>query len=235
MCFCFLRCTECHSTLLPGSYKLGSDSGALVCAHHLSRNALSNQNGRPDLTKRPVPVPVQSARTGRSTGHHAAPSDADQAEASSPVQQTNDTDTPASDSVTVTPVTTNKDYLDRINKEDGAGETEENQRSATPPNPFDESDDEEEEQGEKEEETQTPAKHTANGDLPLTPAPHVEGISRPVPAPRRVSDPTPPPRPAPRVRLPRAADSPALGKWFLHNKVLKVAIIFVYSDTQLVS
>ncbi|XP_030592253.1 MICAL-like protein 1 isoform X1 [Archocentrus centrarchus] len=206
---CF-RCTECHSTLLPGSYKLGTDSGALVCAHHLTRNALSNQNGRPDLAKRPVSV--QSARIGRSTVHHPAPSDGDRAKTSSPVQQTNDTDTPASDSVAVTPVATNKDCLEKINKQDGAGETEENQRSATPSNPFDESDAEEEEQGEKEEETETPATHTANGDLPSTRAPHLEGIGRPVPAPRRVSDPTPPPRPAPRVRLPRTADSPTVGE-----------------------
>ncbi|KAF3843952.1 hypothetical protein F7725_016000 [Dissostichus mawsoni] len=68
-----------------------------------------------------------------------------------------------------------------------------------------------EEEVEKEEESKTPAKVTTNGDLPSTPLIHQEGASRPVPAPRRVAEPTPPPRPAPRVRLPRTADSPTVG------------------------
>lgn len=202
---CFLRCTECHRTLLHGSYKLESNSGALVCAHHLNRNALSNQNGQPDLSKRPASG--QSARTGRSTVPHTAPSDGCQAK--TPVQETNDSDVPADDSVTVAPVTTSKDGLEKTN-EDSTSEAEEKPRSATPPNPFDESDDEEEEGEKEEEETQTPAKHTANGDLPSTP--HVEVTGRPVPAPRRVSDPIPPPRPVPRARLSRTADGPAVGK-----------------------
>lgn len=205
MFLCFLRCTECHRTLLPGSYKLESDSGALVCAHHLSRNALSNQNGQPNLSKRPASG--QSARTGHSTVPHTATSDGSQAK--TPVQETNDTDVPADDSVTVAPVTTRNEGLEKTN-EDGTSEAEEKPRSATPPNPFDESDDEEEEGEKEEEETQTPAKHTANGDLPSTP--HVEVTGRPVPAPRRVSDPIPPPRPVPRARLSRTADSPAVGK-----------------------
>lgn len=198
---CF-KCTECHRTLLHGSYKLESNSGALVCAHHLNRNALSNQNGQPDLSKRPASG--QSARTGRSTVPHMAPSDGCQAK--TPVQETNDSDVPADDSVTVAPVTTSKDGLEKTD-EDSTSEAEEKPRSATPPNPFDESDDEEEEGEKKEEETQTPAKHTANGDLPSTP--HVEVTGRPVPAPRRVSDPIPPPRPVPRARLSRTADGPA--------------------------
>lgn len=205
MFLCFLRCTECHRTLLHGSYKLESNSGALVCAHHLNRNVLSNQNGQPDLSKRPASG--QSARTGRSTVPHTAPSDGCQAK--TPVQETNDSDVPADDSVTVAPVTTSKDGLEKTN-EDSTSEAEEKPRSATPPNPFDESDDEEEEGEKEEEETQTPAKHTANGDLPSTP--HVEVTGRPVPAPRRVSDPIPPPRPVPRARLSRTADGPAVGK-----------------------
>lgn len=106
----------------------------------------------------------------------------------------------------VAPVTTSKDGLEKTD-EDSTSEAEEKPRSATPPNPFDESDDEAEEGEKKEEETQTPAKHTANGDLPSTP--HVEVTGRPVPAPRRVSDPIPPPRPVPRARLSRTADGPA--------------------------
>ncbi|XP_022060948.2 MICAL-like protein 1 isoform X1 [Acanthochromis polyacanthus] len=197
---CF-RCTECRSTLLPGSYKLGSDSGALVCTHHITRHAIANQNGRPDLSKRPGVV--QSARIGRSTVHHSAPSERDQEQTPSAA---NDADTPANDSLIVAPVVTNTaDSLETVKEMDGSAETEETPRSSSPPNPFDESD-EEEGEDEQEEETQTAAKCTANGDLPATPASHPEAASRPVPAPRRVSEPTPPPRPAPRVRLPRTSD-----------------------------
>lgn len=203
LCRC-LRCIECHSTLLPGSYKLGSNSGALVCTHHVTRHASDNQNGRPDLTKRPVVV--QSARIGCSTVLHTSPSERDQTKTTSPESQTNDTNKPANDSVTVTAVTPNEaDSLEKAKDMDGSGETE-TPRSSSPPNPFDESDEEEK----NEEDTNTPAKLTTNGDLPSTPVTHHEGASRPVPAPRRVSEPTPPPRPAPRVRLLRTADGRCL-------------------------
>lgn len=205
---CF-RCTECHSTLLPGSYKLGSDSGALVCTHHLARHALTNQNGRPDLSKRPVVG--GSARIGRSTIPHTSPSEREQAK-TPPVNQINDTDTPTNDSDTVAAVTTSAaDSLEKAKEMDGSGGTEETPRSSSPPNPFDESD-EEEEEGEKEEDTKTPAKLTTNGDLPSTSDSHNEVASRPVPAPRRIPEPTPPPRPAPRVRLPRTADGLTAGE-----------------------
>ncbi|XP_070712605.1 MICAL-like protein 1 isoform X2 [Pempheris klunzingeri] len=206
---CF-RCIECHSTLLPGSYKLGSDSGALVCTHHLARHA--SQNGRPDLSERPLVV--QSVRIGRSTIPHSPPSERDRAKTPSPVPLANETDMPTSDSVSVTAVTTNKaDSLEKAKEIDGSGETEETPRSASPPNPFDESDEEEEEEEEeKEEHSKTPAKLTTNGDLPSTPVSHQEAATRPVPAPRRVSEPTPPPRPAPRARLPRTGDGLTVGE-----------------------
>ncbi|XP_047433299.1 MICAL-like protein 1 [Mugil cephalus] len=203
---CF-RCTECRSTLLPGSYKFGSDSGALVCTHHLTRHALASQNGRPDLSKRPEAI--QSARTGRSTVPHTALSEDVQTETPA-VNQTNNTDEPSSDSLTVAPVITNT--ADALEEEAEEGtETEEKPRPASPPNPFDESEEEEEEE-EKEEGAQTPAKCTANGDIPSTLVGHLEGGSRPVPAPRRVPEPTPPPRPAPRVRLPRTSDGLTVGE-----------------------
>ncbi|XP_028279602.1 MICAL-like protein 1 isoform X2 [Parambassis ranga] len=182
---CF-RCTECHSTLLPGSYKLGSDSGTLVCTHHLARHAVANQNGRPDLSKRPAVV--QSARIGRSPDPHAAPSETEQAK--TPGIRAHEANMAANDSGA--PVLNNTLEIK---------ETEEKPGDPSPPNPFDESD-EEEEEGEKEEETPT-----ANGDQPSTPVGYSEGGSRPVPAPRRVSEPAPPPRPAPRVRLLRTAES----------------------------
>uniref|UniRef100_A0A096LSN6 MICAL-like 1a n=1 Tax=Poecilia formosa TaxID=48698 RepID=A0A096LSN6_POEFO len=75
------RCTECHSTLLPGSYK-GNNSGALVCTHHLSRHTSASQNGRPDLSKKPEEV--QSARTGRSAAPFPALSERDEAKTPSP-------------------------------------------------------------------------------------------------------------------------------------------------------
>lgn len=208
---CF-RCTECHSTLLPGSYKLGGDSGALVCTHHLTRHILADQNGRPDLSKRPAVV--QSVRIGRSTTPHTSASERDQTKIPPPVNRANDIDAPANNSVTVTPVTTNKaDSLENTKEMEESEETEEKPRSSSPPNPFDESDEEEEEdEGVKEEDTQTPDKHKANGDIPSAPVSHQEGVSRPVPAPRRVSEPAPPPRPCPRVRLPRTADSLIVGE-----------------------
>lgn len=187
----------------------------MVCAHHLTRQALANQNGRPDLSKRPVAI--QSTRIGRSTIPHTSPSERNQAKTPSPVSRTNDTDMSANDSVPVTAVTTNKaDSLEKVKEMDGSGEAEEIPRSSSPPNPFDESD-EEEEEVEKEEDTKTPAKVTTNGDLPSTPVSHHEGASRPVPAPRRVAEPTPPPRPAPRVRLPRTGDGLTVGACSLHN------------------
>ncbi|XP_067354200.1 MICAL-like protein 1 isoform X2 [Channa argus] len=202
---CF-RCTECHSTLLPGSYKLGVDSGSLVCTHHFTRPALASQNGRPDLSKKPVFA--QSARMGLSTIPHSPPSERTQTETLSVVSPTNDI--PTSNSVTPHLVTTDKAESDKSKEIDGH-ESEEKTHSSSPPNPFDESD-EEEEQAEKEEDSQTPAKSTANGDLPCTPDTHHEGTSRPVPAPRRVSEPTTPPRPAPRVRLTRTADGLTVGE-----------------------
>ncbi|XP_058495970.1 MICAL-like protein 1 isoform X1 [Solea solea] len=207
---CF-RCTECHSTLLPGSYKLGSDSGALVCTHHLSRRALANQNGRPDLSKKPVVA--QSARVGRSPTPHTSLSQKDQTKTPSPSGRTDSGDMPTSDSSSVSPVAANTaDALEQAKDLDGSEPAEETPRSSSPPNPFDESD-EEDDEGEKIEDAQAPATHTPNGDLPSTPVNHNEGLTRPVPvpAPRRVSEPTPPPRPAPRVRLHRTTDSLAVG------------------------
>ena len=194
-CHC-LRCIECHSTLLPGSYKLGSNSGALVCTHHVTRSALANQNGRPNLAK--GSVVVQSARIGRSAIPHSVSSERDQTKTS-----TNDANEPANDSATAPAVTPNTADTSETAKDMGNSGDAEEMLHSSPPNPFDESDEEEEK---KENDSETAATPTTNGDLPSTPVSHHEGASRPVPAPRRVSDPTPPPRPAPRVRLLRAAD-----------------------------
>lgn len=203
MCHRSLRCIECHSTLLPGSYKLGSDAGALVCTHHLTRPALAVKNGRPDLSTKPVVV--QSTRIGRSATHNALASERNQGRTPSPVSTANDTDSVNH----LSPVPTNKtDSLENTNDTDSGDK--ENIRSSSPPNPFDESDKEEDEQV-KVEGTQPPVKSKTNGDLPSTPVSQHEGVLRPVPAPRRIAEPAPPPRPSPRVKLPRSADALAAG------------------------
>ncbi|XP_061534636.1 MICAL-like protein 1 isoform X1 [Phycodurus eques] len=202
---CF-RCTECRSTLLPGSYKQGSDSGALVCTHHLTRQASANHNGRPDLSKRPSVV--QSMRIGRSKTPHTSASDTEQRMTASPTGKVNDTDMPANVTVIVTHVATNNEVsLENSDLLNDSGQAEEKHRPSSPPNPFDDSDEEDHEQAVEED---TLTSHKANGDLPSKPANQNEAVARPVPAPRRVAEPSPPPRPSPRVKLPRTADGLAI-------------------------
>lgn len=189
LCLC-PRCSECHSTLLPGSYKLESSSGVLVCTHHVTKQTSANYNGRPDLSK--GPPAVQSTRIGRSTVPRASLSDRETEVI--PSDRLPDNVKPANDAVSVPVVSPNE--AEPAEKDiEGTGEKEETPRSISPPNPFDESD-----EGEQEEENST-----ANC-LPSTPVDQQQEMARPVPAPRRVSEPTPPPRPAPRVRLLRPAD-----------------------------
>lgn len=199
LCLC-RRCSECHSTLLPGSYKLESSSGVLVCTHHVTKPTSASHNGRPDLSK--GPPAVQSARIGRSPVPRASLSDRETEAAQSDRQP--DNVKPANDSVSV-PVVSPNEAEPAEKDSEGNGEKEEAPRSVSPPNPFDESDD-----GEQEEDNST-----ANC-LPSAPVDQQQGMARPVPAPRRASEPTPPPRPAPRVRLLRPAD----GEWFLHCRLL---------------
>ncbi|XP_034043941.1 MICAL-like protein 1 [Thalassophryne amazonica] len=181
---CF-RCTECRSTLLPGSYKLTNGSGALICTHHLTQHALADQNGRPDLSK--DPAVVQSARVGRSTVHQPSIPGGDQAGSLA-----NEADTPSGVIAPPSPTVNSLEILE---------EPAERELTPSPPNPFDESDEDEEA---KYGDTEHPVKHVANGVAPPEHLEHHE--SRPVPAPRRVSEPTPPPRPAPRTRPFRITD-----------------------------
>ena len=199
-----LRCRECSSTLLPGSYKMGKDSGSLICTHHFNRPALANQNGRPDLSQRPAEA--RSARIGRSPSRQEDPPPESERETAappavaSPYQNELPSDCPSED--TPTPATAAQSDALIIEEEE----------TSVPPNPFGDSDDEEEEEEEevakneeeKEKEIQTPAKETSNDvchdDKPAAPVGHPGGVPRPVPAPRRVPEATPPPRPAPRAR-----------------------------------
>ncbi|XP_059902535.1 MICAL-like protein 1 isoform X2 [Gadus macrocephalus] len=211
---CF-RCIECSSTLLPGSYKMGKESGSLICTHHFNRPALANQNGRPDLSQRPAEA--RSARIGRSPSRQedpppeseremaAAPAVVSPAVAApavvSPDRNVLPSDCPSEFTPSPTPATAQSDAL-IIEEED----------PSVPPNPFGDSDDEEEEEEEEEagneeekeekEVIQTPAKETSNDDTPPAAVGPPGGVPRPVPvpAPRRVPEATPPPRPAPRAR-----------------------------------
>ncbi|XP_053713187.1 MICAL-like protein 1 isoform X1 [Synchiropus splendidus] len=203
---CF-RCTECHSTLLPGSYKFAGDSVTLVCTHHIARQALANQNGRPDLSK--GPDGVQSARIGRSaTPHHISDSRSDQT-TDTCAESRDVTETHATVVASVTPApSSSTDSSEDANLTHHSGGAEEGKRPSTPPNPFDESDEGEEEH--TGDDARTVDTFKPNGDLPSRPVAQNESASRPVPAPRRIPEPTPPPRPSPRVKLPRATDrSPA--------------------------
>lgn len=147
-----------------------------------------------------------------------SPPDRDQTKTPSPVRQEN-TDTHQDDTVPVSAATTDQSAsLEEGKDMEDVGETEEVPRSSSPPNPFDESDEEEEEvEEEKEQDTKTEAKPTTNGDLPSAHISHHEAAARPVPAPRRVSECTPPPRPAPRQRLQRTGDSLSVGMSSVRN------------------
>ncbi|XP_041726341.2 MICAL-like protein 1 isoform X1 [Coregonus clupeaformis] len=295
---CF-RCRECSSTLLPGSYKLGNEVGSLVCTHHFARSALANQNGRPDLSKRPTTVPSvrigrpmlpqTSPPSGRDQGAKTPPQETPPKETppqetppketppretppketppretppketppretppketppqetppkETPPQETPPKETPPQEGITnddypptptndsdSTPCPTSTTKTDSLKtekekaREDGAGEKEVKPPPSIPPNPFD---DIEEEQDEgKGEETQTPAKDTANGVIPPTPVSHLGlGDSKPVPVPRRLSQPSPPPRPAPRVRPPRVDNLAVNGDHGEHRRSLPPA------------
>ncbi|XP_077575427.1 MICAL-like protein 1 [Stigmatopora nigra] len=202
---CF-RCTECHSTLVSGSYKLGSDSGALVCTHHLAKQASANQNGRPDLSMRPVGV--QSMRIGRSKSSHTSATETDQQKPPPPLCKIDDLQTDVT--VTVTPAPANNVSLEGTDLLNDSGQTEEKHRPPSPPNPFDESD--------EDENKETTVEDTLNNiadNCELAseqPVSQNQVVARPVPAPRRVAERSPPPRPSPRVKLPRSADSLPTGE-----------------------
>ncbi|KAI5613596.1 MICAL-like protein 1 isoform X1 [Silurus asotus] len=201
---CF-RCMECSSTLLPGSYKLVGDAGSLVCTHHFARIP-GTQNGRSDLSKQISPVsPGASPESPPSGGslEKTLPDYSDANEHTAADDKSRETHSPERES---------------WQKEKGGEEIKEElqdsareqleRRTPSPPNPFDESDEEEL----KEEEQPKPATEVTNGDRPPTPVRSTTGANRPVPAPRKVSDPCPSPRPVPRPRPPRPLQTPAVSE-----------------------
>ncbi|XP_066563387.1 MICAL-like protein 1 [Amia ocellicauda] len=204
---CF-RCQECSSTLLPGSYRPGSEEGSLVCTHHFGKPS-ANQNGRPDLS--------MGARLGGGASSESVGGGAQVAPP--PTQEKSQTETlpvgtPGETGSLETVEKREKEREGGEETEKGEEKKEEKAQPPVPPNPFEES--EGEEGLEENRETEARANDST---LPTTPpASSTTGQSggpgRPVPAPRRVFDidtspsPAPPPRPTPRSRTPRPADSP---------------------------
>lgn len=202
---CF-RCMECSSTLLPGSYKLVGDAGSLVCKHHFTRRSSNSQNGRPDLSKQLSPVSSNASPESPPSGGSLEKALPDHSDANEHI-------TPSENS----PKTHSLEREVRQNEKGGEEIREEFEDSAkeqiepcppSPPNPFDESDEEEP----KEEEPPQPATEVANGVLPLTPVRTTAGENRPIPAPRKASDPSPSARPVPKPRPPRPLQSPAVNE-----------------------
>lgn len=209
MHFCHLRCTKCHSTLLPGSYKLGTDLGALVCSHHLSKQPPHTQNGASEVGKKEI----QPARTSGSTSLNTAPNTGGQENTPPSEEQSRDS---------VGAALAEAGAEDKPTEADRQRESEEKSRSSSPPNPFEESD-EEETQSVTEEGPQTLVHSMTNGELPSTPENPLESSSRPVPAPRKVSEAVPPPRPAPRARLSQRANT--VGRFPFQNTFKDAAAV----------
>ncbi|NXW53882.1 MILK1 protein, partial [Eurystomus gularis] len=66
---CF-RCKECSSTLLPGSYKPGSEAGTFVCTHHRGKLAMSGKAERrpsPDRQSPELRTETGAGRMGQDT------------------------------------------------------------------------------------------------------------------------------------------------------------------------
>ncbi|XP_042581683.1 MICAL-like protein 1 isoform X1 [Cyprinus carpio] len=187
---CF-RCRECSRTLLPGSYKFTEDPGSLVCTHHFTRSASdANQNCHSDLSDKLAKLTSTSPEdpNNRSLESKASHSNAE-----------------------ITPERKEEEIpeIDKASSKlpDSRSEVETEHRapcSSSPPNPFDES----EEEDQDTQQDHKPAAGGANGDEPTTSVKSTAAEGRPVPAPRRVFEPTPAPRPVPRPRPPRPSESP---------------------------
>lgn len=170
---CF-RCRECSRTLLPGSYKFTEDPGALVCTHHFTRSASTNQNGHSDMSNRLAKLTTSAEDP--LCGNDSEISPQRDEEKTSELEER---------------LRKQTDSKSKVETEEGA-------------NPFDES---EEEDRDIQQEDQKSATDVANGDTPSTSVKSTAAESRPVPAPRRVLEPSPAPRPVPRLRRSRISES----------------------------
>ncbi|XP_069053103.1 MICAL-like protein 1 isoform X2 [Lepisosteus oculatus] len=202
---CF-RCRQCSSTLLPGSYRAGSEEGSLVCSHHFGKPP-ANQNGRPDLSKGGRGGGTMTATPRGGARPETPPSGRGQAQ-TLPVGGLPER-APALDT-RKSSASQDKEKGGEVEGKEKDKEAESKPQPAVPPNPFEESEDE-------GEQTEKGPEGTANGSPAPAPSHGAgqseeerAGPSRPVPAPRRQVDssPAPAPRPVPRARTPRGTDSP---------------------------
>lgn len=174
------RCRECSRTLLPGSYKFTEDPGALVCTHHFTRSASTNQNGHSDMSNRLAKFTTTSIEEPR-CGNDSEISPQRDEEKPSELEER---------------LRKQRDSKSKVETEDGA--------ASGPPNPFDES---EEEDRDIQQEDHKPAADVTYGDAPSTSVKSTAAEGRPVPAPRRVLEPSPAFRPIPRLRRSRVSKS----------------------------
>ncbi|NWU48013.1 MILK1 protein, partial [Dromas ardeola] len=72
---CF-RCKECSSTLLPGSYKPGSEAGTFVCTQHRGKLAMSGKAERRPSPDRPSPE-LRTETGAGSVGEDSVPTGAE--------------------------------------------------------------------------------------------------------------------------------------------------------------
>ncbi|XP_035407836.1 MICAL-like protein 1 isoform X1 [Cygnus atratus] len=91
---CF-RCKECSSTLLPGSYKPGSEAGTFVCTHHRGKLAVSGKMDRRASPDRQSPERRTEIAAG-SAGEDGLPAGAEVGkDNSTAVENAAETQTPA--------------------------------------------------------------------------------------------------------------------------------------------
>ncbi|XP_036408714.1 MICAL-like protein 1 [Megalops cyprinoides] len=227
---CF-RCAECSSTLIPGSYKLGSEAGSLVCTHHFN-----GRNSRPDLSKLKGPMaglggrasPPETPPTTR--GQEKAPPQSVASEETSLCPDSDrESDAVQNDGNKEENREAEKDESrqsgDRVKESGGEAEGREKGEDGSKET-MDRREEEEcrerDGSGEDEElQLSIPPGLTEHGNQQgdqaeahakketENSASQLGASARPVPAPRRVFGPTPP-RPAPRTRPPRVKDSPII-------------------------
>ncbi|XP_051996915.1 MICAL-like protein 1 isoform X1 [Xyrauchen texanus] len=190
---CF-RCRECSSTLLPGSYKFTEDADSLVCTHHFTKSASTNQNGSPEMRRQLVHKISKSPKNLHNSSHD------------SKALLSDGQFTPEGEEVTYRETQPGSILMDKTQP-----------CSSSPPNPFYEPEDED--QHTKQEDDHKPEADVDNFDIPSTPVKSTAAEIRQVPAPRQVFKPTP----VPRSRPPRTSESPtANGDPDTHSRFVPV-------------
>ncbi|XP_038844545.1 LOW QUALITY PROTEIN: MICAL-like protein 1 [Salvelinus namaycush] len=190
---CF-RCSVCSSTLLPGSYKEGSEVGSLVCTHHLT----ASQNAHPDYSKQTGSIEnlpkLDEQEVTLSQGGY--PISLILLEKQTQVRQ----------------LFLEEERQRQREVRERQGMTHLRSKGHPVPKPT-------VEEGKLEEAGTRPIQTTET--LTVTPDSGSASASpgRPAPAPRRVLDSTPP-RPAPRTHPPKAMDSPLVSVYPVDNKTL---------------